>query len=290
MKILITGANGRLGHAISTQLSPKHELVLSSIDGEYGALLDITQFDAVQTFIESTRPDIIIHPAAWTDVDGCARDPEQALLVNGYGTQNVAQAAASIGASLVYISSNEVFNGRSSRPYYEYDRPDPVNAYGYSKWVGEQCVMAASPRHMIVRVAWLFAHGGRNFVQAILNAADQGKALRIVTDEVANPTYNEDAATAIAALIETGRYGIYHLTNEGATSRYHFARRILDQAGYADTPATQISIKEWPRPSQPPTYSALANVAARSIGIQLRSWQDALDAFLLREGHLQSGS
>ena len=141
-----------------------------------------------------------------------------------------------------------------------------------------------NPRHYIVRTAWLFAHGGANFIQAILAAANAGKALRVVTNEVANPTYANDLASAIAQLIESERYGIYHLVNEGAVSRWGFARSILDCAGCARTPIQRISRHEWLRHSLPPEQTALANVAGASIGIRLRPWQDALRAFLKAEG------
>jgi dTDP-4-dehydrorhamnose reductase len=250
--------------------------------------LDITDFAATRAFIARLKPDLVIHPAAWTDVDGCASDPEKAIRVNGFGAQHVALGAAEINAAVLYISSNEVFGGQSDRPYYEYDVPNPVNPYGYSKWVGEQAVMRVNPRHYVVRTAWLFAHGGKNFMQTILNAAQSGKRLRIVTDEVANPTYNDDLTEAIAALVETGRYGIYHLTNEGACSRYAFARYFLDKAGFIDVPVERISSQEWPRPSVPPTYASLANLAGSQVGITMRPWQQAVDAFLQKEGFMES--
>jgi dTDP-4-dehydrorhamnose reductase len=278
MKILITGVLGRLGGKLAALLSADHE-----VTGYDLPELDIVDFNATRAKVSAAQPDVILHPAAWTDVDGCAREPGRAVLINGLGAQNVALAAAEIGAAILYVSSNEVFDGRQSRPYLEYDRCAPANSYGYSKWVGEQAVAQVNPRHYIVRTSWLFAHGGRNFIQAILGAAQAGKPLRIVTDEVANPTYNDDLAHAIVALIHTNRYGTYHLVNEGSVSRYEFARYVLDNAGYANTPAERISIKEWSRPSTPPTYAGLTNLAAASIGIKLRPWQDAVTAFLQQE-------
>jgi dTDP-4-dehydrorhamnose reductase len=246
--------------------------------------LELTDFAATRAMITDFKPDIVLHPAAWTDVDGCARDPERAILVNGYGTQNVAVAAAEVNAPILYISSNEVFDGRGSRPYYEYDPTNPINPYGYSKWVGEQAVMRLNPRHYIVRTSWLFAHGGKNFIHSILNAAKAGKSLRVVTDEVAHPTYNDDLAQAIITLIQSRRFGVYHFVNEGACSRYEFARYVLDCAGFADTPIERITRHEWQRASVPPMYTALANLAGRQIGITLRPWQEAVDAFLHIEG------
>ncbi|HVU14997.1 MAG TPA: dTDP-4-dehydrorhamnose reductase [Phototrophicaceae bacterium] len=278
MKILVTGAAGRLGRRLVETLSA-HSIVGADV-----AEFDITDFAAARAFVKQVQPELVIHPAAWTDVDGCARDPEQAIRINGFGAQNIALAAAEVGAAILYVSSNEVFDGRGSRPYREYDVTNPINPYGYSKWVGEQAVMRLNPRHYVVRTSWLFAHGGKNFLQTIIGAAQAGKPLRVVVNEVANPTYNDDLAAAIAKLIESERYGIYHLTNAGSCSRYDFARYILDRAGFADTPITRITTQMWPRPSTPPEYSPLDNLAGKLVGITLRDWHEAVDAFLEKEG------
>jgi dTDP-4-dehydrorhamnose reductase len=285
MKILVTGAAGRLGSKLLTVLAASgHEVTGADIVGDNVSRLDIGDFQATRNFVENLHPDAIIHPAAWTDVDGCARDPEKAIAINGFGTQHVGLAAAHVGASVLYISSNEVFDGVSGRAYREYDVTNPINPYGYSKWVGEQALVNVNPKHYIVRTAWLFAHGGKNFIQAILNAAQAGKRLRVVSDEVGNPTYNDDLAEAIGKLVVTGRYGIYHFVNEGACSRYEFARYFLDKAGYKDTPAEKISAAEWPRASVPPAYASITNLAGKHIGITLRPWQEAVDDFLVKEG------
>jgi dTDP-4-dehydrorhamnose reductase len=278
MRIVITGAAGRLGGSLADNLGGTHD-----VTGLDRAALDITDFAAVTKQIGDLRPDVVIHPAAWTDVDGCARNPERAIRINGAGAQHIALAAAQVGAAVVQISTNEVFDGAQTAPCYEYDSTHPANPYGASKLYGERAVMATNPRHYIVRSSWLFAHGGRNFIQAILGAADAGKPLRVVVNEVASPTYNDDLAGAIARLIETGRYGIYHLTNSGVCSRYAFARYVLDRTGRAEVPIQPISSHEWPRPSSPPQYTHLANIAGAMAGITLRPWQEAVDAFLARE-------
>ncbi len=282
MTILITGAAGKLGSTLLQQLQDQQQVIGTDLPE-----LDISDFAATRAFIAQHQPSVVIHVAAWTDVDGCARDPQRAIRINGFGAQNVAIAAAAIGAAIVYISSNEVFDGTQRRPYYEYDRCQPINPYGYSKWVGEQAVAQVNPRHYIVRTAWLFAHGGRNFIQAILGAAQANKPLKIVIDEIANPTYTDDLATALVALIATGRYGTYHLVNEGAVSRYEFGRYALERAGFGALPIERITRTEWQRPSTPPIYAGLANLAAASVGITLRPWQAAVDAFLQREGYLK---
>lgn len=288
MRILVTGAAGRLGGRLVEILSQQgHEVIGADIVGDQVERLDISNFQATSDFMIPLRPDVVIHPAAWTDVDGCAREPEKAIAINGFGAQHVALGAAAVGAPIVYVSSNEVFDGRASRPYREYDVTNPINPYGYSKWVGEQAVQHVNPRHYIVRTSWLFAHGGKNFIHAILNAAKAGKPLRVVTNEVANPTYNDDLADALVQLVSTQRYGIYHLVNEGSCSRYQFARYFLDKAGFQDMPVEGISSHQWPRPSTPPMYAGLENMAGKHIGITLRPWQEAVDAYLLREGLLK---
>lgn len=288
MRVIITGAAGRLGGKLVQVMAERgHQVTGADIVGEGVEKLDITDFTATRAFVGELKPDIVLHPAAWTDVDGCAREPGKAININGFGAQNVALAAAHVNAAVLHISSNEVFNGRSNRPYLEYDATEPVNPYGYSKWVGERAVLHINPKHYLVRTSWLFAHGGKNFIQSILGAAQAGKPLKVVVDEVASPTYNDDLAEAIAALIETGRYGIYHLINEGWCSRYDFARYFLDKAGYKDTPVERISSHQWPRLSTPPVYTSLANLAGKSLGITLRPWQEAVDAFLEKENLIE---
>jgi dTDP-4-dehydrorhamnose reductase len=278
MRILVTGADGNVGSQLVNLLSATHDVTGIDIQD-----LDITDFSAVKKFVNKLKPNLIINPAAWTDVDGCAKNPEKAILINGYGAQNLAIAAYKNDAAIMQISSNEVFDGKANRPYYEYDAMNPVNPYGYSKYVGEKAVRESNPRHYIVRLSWLFAHSGRNFLQAIIGAAQAGKSLRVVVDEVANPTYNDDFCEAIAQLIETERYGIYHLCNEGTVSRYEFARYTLDKVGFTDIPIEKISRHEWHRPSSPPVYSGMVNTAAKSLGIILRDWREAVDDFLERE-------
>jgi dTDP-4-dehydrorhamnose reductase len=217
-------------------------------------------------------------------VDYCAQHPDEALLINGYGTKNLALACAEIGATMLYVSTNEVFDGQNRADQREYDPPRPINAYGYSKWVGEQAIRDHLQRFYIVRTSWLFAHGGRNFIQAILERQQNGLPLRVVINEVASPTYTNDLAQGIMALMATGHYGIYHLVNEGRASRWQFARQILDSLGHQATPIEKIALAEYPRPSTPPEYSILQNTAAAALGIRLRPWQEALAAFLQAEG------
>ena len=280
MRVMITGALGRLGGRLVELMASEHAVSGVDIDD-----FDITDPAATMNAVRQANPALVIHCAAMTDVDGCARNPDLAMRVNAYGTGNLALACQALGAVMAYISSNEVFDGRKAAPYLEYDPANPINPYGYSKWAGEQMVRDVLTRFYIIRTSWLFAHGGRNFIHAILGRARAGEPLRVVTDEVAAPTYNDDLADAIVVLVGSERYGVYHLVNEGSASRYDFARRILDAAGYASVPVAPITLAEFARPSQPPPYATLRNFAAAELlGIRLRPWEAALDAFLAREG------
>ena len=246
--------------------------------------VDITRPASVEAAVDAARPELIIHCAAFTDVDGAARAPALAYRVNGMGTQNVALAAARAGATLVYLSTNEVFDGTKAEPYSEFDAPHAINPYGQSKLAGEWFTMHLAPRFYVIRIAWLAAPGGRNFIHRIQQLADERGQLRVVTDEVANPTFVDDLAEALVRLIGTGRYGLYHLTNAGYCSRYDYARKILALSGRGHIPVEPITRAEYPRPSTPPPFTPLANTAAAALGIELPPWEDGLARFLGMKG------
>jgi dTDP-4-dehydrorhamnose reductase len=279
MRILITGADGRLGARVWQAMAAQGHEIIPGVQMQP----DVTLLDPVLDFSRQARPDLTLHLAAYTDVDGCARDPDLAMRVNAIGTQHVALACQALGIPMCYISTNEVFDGEARTPYLEYDATRPINPYGYSKWVGEQAVRELLPRHYIVRTAWLFAHDGANFCQKILARARSGQALSVVTDEIGSPTYAEDLAEALAALVQTERYGMYHLVNEGQASRYEFARHILDSFGLRQTPIQPVALADFERQSTPPPFSPLRNFQAAHIGIRLRPWQEAVEAFAARE-------
>jgi dTDP-4-dehydrorhamnose reductase len=274
VRILITGAQGQVGRSLMARLQDDFSLIPVTHQN-----IDISQTTATAAIV-AQQPDLVIHPAAYTNVDGCAHDPDRALLVNGLGTKHVAMACQQLDIPLVYISTNEVFDGQARQPYLEFDRPAPINPYGYSKWVGEQMVQQLLRRFYIVRVAWVFG-GERNFVRTILRLAQERSELSIVDDEIGNPTYAPDIADAITALIRHPAYGIYHLVNEGYCSRFEFAGEILRQAGRTDVILRPIKLAEYQRASTPPMFGALRNfVGATDLKIQLRPWQAALAAFL----------
>ena len=276
MRIFITGCKGQLGRALYAALS---DHTLSGCDLPE---LDITDRQAIGAAVADFGPDVVLHTAAWTDVDGCARDPEQAYRANALGTQNVALACAASNAAMLYVSTNEVFDGAAMEPYREWDAPRPINPYARSKAAGEWFVRHLLRRFYIVRTAWLYAPGGHNFSNPhrIIQLADEHGALKVVTDEVGNPTYALDLAAAIAALIKTGAYGIYHLVNTGHCSRYDYVRQVLRIGGREHIPVEPITLDDFPRASIPPRFAPLANTAAAALGITLRPWQEALGAFL----------
>lgn len=284
MRAMITGAKGRLGRALIAQLAERGAEVCCLERKAARHHPDVCQRQAFLDLARQERPTILLHCAAWTDVDGCARQPERAMRVNANGTRNAAIVAATLQIPIVYVSSNEVFSGQlGDAPFQEDDRPQPLNPYGRSKWLGEEALQEIWPLHFIVRTSWLYAHGGRNFTQSMLQAARAGRPLRVVTDEVATPTATTELATAILALIQTEAYGIYHLVNEGSCTRFEFARFILDQCGWAEIEIEPILRADWPRASTPPAFSALANQAGKRLGIALRPWQEALADFLAQE-------
>jgi dTDP-4-dehydrorhamnose reductase len=277
MRIYITGAKGQLGRALMRRLD-QHTLLGTDLPE-----VDLTDLAAIRSSIKSFTPDVIIHAAAMTDVDGAARDPDAAYRINALGTRNVAVSAESIGAALLSISTNEVFDGTKAEAYTEFDQTNPINPYAQSKLAAENFVRELSHRFYIVRTAWLYGLGGNNFVKKIISHADSDGQLRVVTDEVSSPTYTEDLVSAIEKLITTEAFGTYHFTNDGACSRYEFAQKILELSGRSHIPIEPIVLKDYPRPSTPPAYAPLRNFCGAQIGITLRAWQAALADYLAHE-------
>ncbi len=251
--------------------------------------LDVTDADAVARALDQARPDLVIHAAALTDTALCERDPDLAMRVNAEGSLNVARACRRAGASLVYVSTNEVFDGTASEPYGESDEPGAVNAYGRSKLEGERLVRETLPRRYVVRTAWLYAEGGDSFPAKVLRAAQERRELSMVTDEVATPTWARDLAAAIVRLAAHPAYGTYHLTNVGWCSRYEWAAEVLSLAGRTDVTLRPITTAEYAAgpgraaPPKPP-FTALRNEAAAHLGITLRPWEEALEEYFSEGG------
>ncbi len=269
MKIIITGANGQVGTALQ-QVYAEDSLVLVDLPD-----FDITRPEIVAQ-LAAEKPDLIFHPAAMTNVDACARDPQMAFQVNAFGTQNMALVAQRTGAPMVYISTNEVFDGTAAHPYHEFAPTNPINPYAASKLAGEKIAARLVQKLYIVRIAWAFAKGGNNFPAKIIRAADKFGELKVVTDEISSPTYVPDLVDALKKLAATDHYGTYHLTNSGVCSRYDFAVEILRQSGRGDVPVMPITSEGFKRASTPPKYAPLQNNFAAALGITLRPWQAAL--------------
>lgn len=275
MRILVTGGEGQFGRAFQRRATG-HEVLAIDVDR-----LDITSMDCVARICE-LEPELIVNAAALTDVDGCERDPDQAFRVNGLGARNVALAAARLNVPIVQISTDYVFDGRKGSAYWEFDSPAPINVYGASKLAGEELVRQVCRRAYVVRTAWLYGVGGRNFVTRMLGLARAGRELAVVYTEVGSPTFCDDLADGLLQLVMTGAYGTYHLANEGACSRYELVRAVLDRAGYRDYPIQPLDRFE--RPARPPAYAPLRNFAAAELGIRLPPWQIGLERFFERGG------
>lgn len=278
MHILIIG-DGQLGGALRRlfEASARHRLTIWRQPA-----FDLTLPVAADK-VARLAPDVVINAAAWTNVDAAESNPDAAYAVNALGPKYLAEGCERCGAALVHISTNEVFPGHPGVFYREYDLTDAASVYARSKLAGENAVTQIARRLYIVRVAWLFAAGGVNFPAKIVDAADRLGVLRVVNDEFGNPTYAPDAAAAIAQLIEIGRYGIYHLVNDGWCSRYEFAQQVLAHSGRNHIALTAITHKEWQRSTQPPLHAVLVNQAAAALGIRLRPWQEAVEAYCRQE-------
>ncbi len=279
MHVLITGAKGQLGRALQAVLEGAEIFPLDLPECD---ILNRPRFNSIVT---EFRPDVVIHSAAYTNVDGCTRDPDAAYRINALGARNVALACQAVGRPMVYVSTNEVFDGRKTEPYLEFDPPHPINTYGRSKLAGEQFTRDLLDKFYIVRTAWLYGRGGNNFVAKMIQLADRDGSLRVVNDEIGSPTYADDLARAIVQLIGSEAYGVYHFVNDGAASRYDFARKIMELSGRAHVPIAPIPSSEFCRPSTPPLYAPLRNYVGAELGITLRAWQDALADYIHHVAH-----
>jgi dTDP-4-dehydrorhamnose reductase len=239
--------------------------------------LDVTDAGLVRAKLEAERPGVVINCAAWTDVDGAEEAEAEATAVNGEGAGNIAAAAAEVGAAVLYVSSDYVFDGSKGAPYVETDQPAPLSAYGRSKLAGEEATAGANRRHFIVRSSWLFGIGGPNFVETMLRlAADHGEVL-VVRDQVGSPTYTWHLAYGIVRLIEGVEFGIHHMAAQGACTWYEFAREIFEQAR-VECKVMSATTEMLGRPAPRPPYSALDS--QREHAIELPSWEDGLAGYL----------
>lgn len=275
MKILITGSNGMLGHDLIEVLKNKHELVLTT-----SKTLDITDEKGVIKFIVDVDPDIVINSAAYTDVDGCESNPELAYSVNGEGVKNLSLACKEVNCPLVHISTDYIFNGENDKPWVEDDDIGPISVYGKSKLKGEEYIQEILDEYYIVRTAWLYGVNGRNFPKTMLELAQNHSEITVVYDEVGTPTYTLDLACGIGQLIESGAYGIYHLTNSGSCSWCEFARYIFEVAD-VNVNVVPVTAKEFARPAPRPHYSVLENGNWIKNGFEpLRNYKEAIKEYI----------
>ena len=262
MKIVLTGAGGQLGHELLVTLR-HHDLAAFDHRG-----LDITDRAMVDTVVAEERPSVIVNAAAWTAVDDCEGDPERADRINGTAVGHLVAAAEPLGARVVQISTDYVFDGTLDRPYVETDRPGPMSAYGRSKLLGEQAVR---PQDTVARTSWVCGRHGPNMVKTILRLAESHPTLRFVDDQIGHPTMADDLAAMVATLVDDERPGLFHVTTQGAVSWFEFAREVLAATGADPERVEPIATADLqpPRPAPRPANSVLENEALDAAGVPL---------------------
>lgn len=270
MRVLITGAGGQLGHDLLAAFSDDDVVGLSH------AQLDVTREPDVVAAVRDHSPDVVVHAAAFTKVDACESDPEVAWRVNAMGSWWVARACALAGATMVYLSSDYVFDGRAGRAYTEFDRPNPQSVYGRTKEAGEQLVRQTLREHHVVRTSWVLGTHGGNFVKTMLRLAQERDCLSVVDDQTGSPTFTFDLAPAIRRLAVSGRHGTYHLTNAGHCTWFELARATFEEAGI-DIEVQPTDTASFGAPAPRPAFSVLDNTMAALTGIgPLPPWQTSL--------------
>ncbi|HDR8158386.1 TPA: dTDP-4-dehydrorhamnose reductase [Bacillus cereus] len=276
MKVLVTGAKGQLGQDVVSLLKEQTWEVLGFGREE----LNITDEKQVSEKVLLIQPDIIIHTAAYTQVDQAESDEESAFKVNAEGTKYLAQAAEAVGAKFCYVSTDYVFDGTKDTPYKPDDQTNPQTVYGKSKLVGEQYTQEYCSKSYIVRTSWVFGLYGNNFVKTMLRLAEENKELGIVHDQVGSPTYTTDLARFIISLVQTDKYGVYHGSNSGVCSWYEFAKEIFKQSNI-EIVVNPLKTEDFPRPAARPKYSVLDKGMIEENGFEsLQNWKEALKDFL----------
>jgi dTDP-4-dehydrorhamnose reductase len=275
LRTLVTGAAGMLGSDVVEACAARdHEVV-----GLARAELDVTDADAVEAAIDRHRPDAVVNAAGWTDVDGAEDAEDAAMRVNDTAAALLASAAAAIGAKVLYVSSDYVFDGSKGRPYVESDLPGAISAYGRSKQAGETSVAVANPRHFVVRSAWLFGTRGPNFVETMLRLGSEQPEVLVVSDQVSSPTYTRHLAEGIALLIEGDEFGVHHLAGAGSCSWFEFAQEIFDQAGL-ESRVMAGTTEMLGRKAARPANSVLDS--ERSDPIVLPHWKQGLAEYMAK--------
>lgn len=275
MKILVTGVKGQLGYDVVNEATKRNiEAVGVDIDE-----MDITNKEQVNTVIRSGNFDAVVHCAAWTAVDKAEDMEDICRKVNAEGTKNIADVCEELDISMMYFSTDYVFDGEGTTPWSEYDERHPLNVYGQTKYEGE-LIVEKLQKHFIVRIAWVFGKNGNNFIKTMLRLGKERGAVSVVDDQVGSPTYTYDLARLVVDMIQTKEYGTYHATNEGLCSWYEFACEIFKQAGM-DVKVTPVSSREFPAKAKRPSNSRMNRSELDAHGFdRLPTWQDALGRYL----------
>lgn len=292
MKILITGANGQLGNELKRQLAEGRSALgpisaalqgaeVSGIDIEDG---DLANQAVAMALVEKYAPDAILNCAAFTNVDACETEWDTAFKANAIAVRNLAQACEANGAKIIHVSTDYVFAGDGDTPYRETDLPCPQSAYGGTKLMGESYLREFSSRWFIVRTAWLYGQNGKNFVKTIQRVAREKGSLKVVDDQLGNPTNAEDLAHHLLKLVPTTEYGVYHCTGTGVCSWFDFAHEIVRASGI-EADVNPCTTEEYGNTTKRPAYSALDNAMLRvTVGDEMRPWQEALDDYITKQG------
>ncbi len=277
MRIVIIGSTGQLGTALLETLPQNHELIGLShqeIEVENGA--------QVFSVLKKLDPDVVINTAAYHVTDQCERDPDSSFKVNALGARNVAVACQELNAKVVFISTDYVFDGTKKTPYTEYDNPNPLSIYGKSKLAGENFVRSLCPKHFIIRTAGVFGGEKNNFVKTMIRLGKEREKLNVVYDQIHSPTYTYDLAPKIGELIETSFYGLYHISNNGETSWFEYAKKIFELTRLEEkVKIFKITANEYGAPAPRPSYSVLRNYNLELMGMDdLPTWENALERYI----------
>jgi dTDP-4-dehydrorhamnose reductase len=286
-RVLITGAAGQLGRYLRLAFARSGATVIGTggRPGEgIGFVADITDARAVQEVVEAARPYVVIHAAAYTDVDGCERDPKRAEAVNAAGSRHVAEAACAVDAYLVGVGTDFVFSGDGGAPYTEYALTNPISVYGASKLAGEEAVLAADPAFAVARTAWLYGGAGKHFPRTVLTVLRDRGGMEVVADEAGCPTFAGDLAEGLVGLVKVRGAGVFHLVNEGRATRFELACAVAEAAGLDPTavsPTTTADfLAKYPLPARRPADSTVVNGRAAVHGVVLRPWHEAVSAYV----------
>lgn len=283
MRIIVTGIKGQLGSDVLKELNKRGCFDVIGIDIDD---LDITDEKATQIFIKEYRPNVIIHNAAWTAVDKAEENKNKVYAVNALGPKYLAEAAKEVGAKMMYISTDYVFDGLGEKAFEVNDPKNGLSVYGSTKSKGEDFVTSILNEYWIIRISWVFGINGNNFIKTMLKLAKSGKKeLNVVDDQIGSPTYTNDLAKLMCDMIETDKYGIYHATNEGYCSWCEFAKYIFKKAGFEDVKVNAVSTEEYMKlvknQAKRPLNSRLSKKSLDEAGFKrLPSWQDAVDRYI----------